>query len=115
MVAPEENDGTVGEAVSIEFVKDITYLFVHCSDVVVVLRKVAPDDGGIGIVRRDFDLCGIVDSFFDVPAFAFMSNGEVDDGEKGSIFGAVFVAPISTFGVPCGEGRAKLVIGLRVI
>ena len=115
MVTPEENDGTVGEAVSIEFVKDIAELFVHCSDVVVVLCEVASDDGGIGIVRRDFDLYGIVDSFFDVPAFAFMRNGEVNDGEKRCVFWAVLVAPVASFGVPCGEGRAKLVIGLRVI
>ncbi len=115
MVAPEENDGTFGEAVSIEFVKDIAELFVHCSDVVVVLCEVAPDDRSIGVVRRDFDLCGIVDSFFDVPAFAFMRNGEVDDGEKRCIFGAVFVAPVAPFGVPCGERRGKLVIGLSVI
>jgi hypothetical protein len=115
VVTPKENDGTVGEAVSIEFVKDITELFVHCSDVVIILCEVAPDDGGIGIVWRDFDLCGIVDSFFDVPALAFMRNGEVNDGEKGSVFGAVFVAPVSTSGVPGGEGRAKLVIGLCVI
>ncbi len=115
MVAPEENDGTVGESVSIELVKDVTYLFVHCSNVVVVPGEVATDDGGIGIVRRNFDLCGIVDSFFYVPAFTFMRNGEVDDGEKRSVLWAVFVAPVSTSGVPCGEGGAKLVIGLRVI
>lgn len=115
VVAPEENDGFVGEAVGIEFFKDITYLFVHCSDVVIVFCKVAPDDGGVGIVRGDLYPCGIVDSFFDVPAFAFMGHGEIDDGEKGCIFGAVLIAPVSASGVPCCEGRAKLVIGLGVI
>lgn len=115
MVTPKENDGTVSEAISFEFLEDIAELFIHGSDVVVVLCKVASDDVGIGIVWRNFDLCGNVDSFFDVPAFAFMRNGEVNDGEKGSVFGAVFVAPVSTSGVPSGEGRAKLVIGLCVI
>ena len=115
MVTPEENDGTVGETVSIEFVKDVADLFVHCSNVVVVLCEVAPDDGGIGIVRRDFDLCWIVDGFLDVPAFAFMRNGDVNDGEKRCVFWAVLVSPVSTPGVPCSEGRVKLVIGLRVI
>jgi hypothetical protein len=115
VVTPKENYGTVSEAVSFEFLEDIAELFIHGSDVVVVLCEVAPDDGGIGIIRRDFDLCGIVDSFFDFPAFAFMRNGEVNDGEKRCVFWAVFVAPVSTSGVPGGEGRAKLVIGLRVI
>ena len=76
MIAPEENDGIVVESVSFEFLEDITDLFVHDGDVVVILCEVTAYDGCVRIVRRDLDPGGIMDCFVDAPALAFVRNGE---------------------------------------
>ncbi len=119
MVAPEEDDRVLGEAVFFELSKNPTRLLVHPSDVVVVVGDLAPDLGRVGIVGRHVDRGRIgrrLLTRFD-PRLAFVGGGEVEDGEKGlSVFAqrAAPVGPALVF-VPDGDGFADLKVVLDVV
>ena len=60
VVAVEEDDGVVGEAVLLELVEQPPGLAVHGRDVVVILRPVLPHLRRVGMIGGHADLRGVV-------------------------------------------------------
>lgn len=126
VVAPEEDDGIVGEAVSLELIEDVLNLLVHDSDAIVVACPIGADDGGIGIVGGNIGLGGVV--FFgegigevvvlviDVHGTGFVRGLDVEDGEERLGFvGAIAPVGLLVALIPGGTGGGKVVVGLGVV
>ena len=60
MVAPEADYSILGQTGVFEFFQGRADLFVHEGNDIVVLGPVLADDWGIGIVRRECGLGGVV-------------------------------------------------------
>ena len=114
VIAPEEDYRAVGKAVGLQPLQNLSRLFVHRRNVVVVSRQVLPDDWRIRIERRHGHFGRIVNNLLVLlgPVPRLMADGKVYHAKERHIPRPV--APVPAL-VPGGKRRLELIIRLRVI
>ena len=120
MIAPEEDDRTVGESVLLELAQQRAHLAVHRRDVVVPLRQPLAHLRRVGIVRRHDDLRRIGDGLASLEHpgehHRLVRRHDVEHREErlalvGTVAPVCLVAQL----VPDREWAAELVVGLDVV
>ena len=99
MISEIEYDGIFFETVLLKFFELIPDHLIHLGDHVIILGPVLSHLGMIGVVRGYSDLGRIMDLLMGpLSNLAFMRDGEVENGKKGTFLGPVSPMPfLSTF------------------
>src|SRR3954454_24691146 len=84
MIAVKEDDCVVGQTIGLQLFQDRTRMGIHVVNVVVVLRPVTTNLGGVWLIRGDSNVCGIADEGVrTLPDLALVSAEIVEHREEG--------------------------------
>ena len=119
VIAPEKDDGVVGQAVLFQLAQNFSGLRVEAGNVVVVFGQLAADVRRIRVVGGQCERSGVCRrllAWLD-PALTLMGDPEIEYGKERLALLPKRAAPVRAplVLVPDGDGVADLVVGLDVV
>ena len=127
MIAPEEDECRIGQAIVVELLEHVAHHVVHGGDVVVEPGPILTDDRRVGIVRRQGGLGRVMQlvsrqpghvlpvSVFRNAHLALVAHEQVKDGEERHPRRTIPPMGLVAQFIPGRDGRGKVIVGLCVV